>query len=174
MRIRIHNPALMFSDNNALLQVFIPLVFVSILSVAICVWSVRHDRPFQLELFCAVNSLQFVFLALKLDRYRYRINFKTACFPAKKLSDTRYHCSFERSCLPLANWQILTKRVHPKLKFNHSAFHWILTGEKAYTVWVQARPYTRRWWIGQETQDTKPRAYIAGWCVEHPEREFIL
>ncbi len=69
MRIRIHNPALKFSDNNALLQVFIPLVFVSILSVAICVWSVRHDRPFQLELFCAVNSLQFVFLALKLDRY---------------------------------------------------------------------------------------------------------
>jgi hypothetical protein len=52
-----------------MLQVFIPLVFVSILSVAICVWSVRHDRPFQLELFCAVNSLQFVFLALKLDRY---------------------------------------------------------------------------------------------------------
>jgi hypothetical protein len=76
MRIRIHNPALMFSDNKALLQVFIPLVFVSILSVAICVWSVRHDRPFQLELFCAVNSLQFVFLALKLDRYLLRAHTK--------------------------------------------------------------------------------------------------
>merc|ERR1719384_1841540 len=47
--------------------VFIPLVVVSILSIAICVWSVRHDRTFELELFCAVNILQFVFLALKLD-----------------------------------------------------------------------------------------------------------
>merc|ERR1719220_1707161 len=48
--------------------VFVPLVFVSIISIAICIWSVRHDRPFELELFCAVNILQFVFLALKLDR----------------------------------------------------------------------------------------------------------
>lgn len=56
------------ANRHLWILVFIPLVFVSILSVAICVWSVRHDRPFQLELFCAVNSLQFVFLALKLDR----------------------------------------------------------------------------------------------------------
>ena len=48
--------------------VFVPLVFVSIISIAICIWSVRHDRSFELELFCAVNVLQFVFLALKLDR----------------------------------------------------------------------------------------------------------
>jgi len=47
--------------------VFIPLVVVSILSIAICVWSVRYDRTFELELFLAVNILQFVFLALKLD-----------------------------------------------------------------------------------------------------------
>ena len=68
--------------------VFIPLVFVSIISIAICVWSVRHDRfgllkyvimdcnalfrSFELELFCAVNILQFVFLALKLDGYGFR------------------------------------------------------------------------------------------------------
>jgi len=49
--------------------VFVPLVFVSIISIAICIWSVRHDRSFELELFCAVNILQFVFLALKLDRH---------------------------------------------------------------------------------------------------------
>lgn len=49
--------------------VFVPLVFVSIISIAICIWSVRHDRSFELELFCAVNVLQFVFLALKLDRH---------------------------------------------------------------------------------------------------------
>ena len=48
--------------------VFVPLVFVGVVSVAVCIWSVRHDRPFELELFCAVNILQFVFLALKLDR----------------------------------------------------------------------------------------------------------
>jgi len=47
--------------------VFVPLVFVSMISIAISVWSVRHDRSFELELFCAVNILQFVFLALKLD-----------------------------------------------------------------------------------------------------------
>jgi len=49
--------------------VFVPLVFVSIISIAVCIWSVRHDRSFELELFCAVNVLQFVFLALKLDRH---------------------------------------------------------------------------------------------------------
>ena len=47
--------------------VFVPLVFVSMISIAICVWAVRHDRSFELELFCSVNILQFVFLALKLD-----------------------------------------------------------------------------------------------------------
>lgn len=47
--------------------VFVPLIFVSMISIGISVWSVRHDRSFELELFCAVNILQFVFLALKLD-----------------------------------------------------------------------------------------------------------
>ena len=49
-------------------QVFVPLVFISIISIAVSIWSVRHDRSFELELFCAVNILQFIFLALKLDR----------------------------------------------------------------------------------------------------------
>ncbi|VVC89526.1 unnamed protein product [Leptidea sinapis] len=39
--------------------IFIPLIFISIVSIAICIWC--------LELFCAVNILQFIFLALKLD-----------------------------------------------------------------------------------------------------------
>lgn len=58
--------------------VFVPLVFVSIISIAICIWSVRHDRSFELELFCAVNVLQFIFLALKLDgliHWRWEITF---------------------------------------------------------------------------------------------------
>ncbi|XP_055308638.1 transmembrane protein 185B isoform X2 [Sitodiplosis mosellana] len=47
--------------------VFFPLVFGSVASVGACVWSVKHDRSFELELFMAVNALQFVFLPLKLD-----------------------------------------------------------------------------------------------------------
>lgn len=46
---------------------FIPLLFVSLLSVAITVWSLKNDRSFELELFCAVNVLQFLFIALRLD-----------------------------------------------------------------------------------------------------------
>lgn len=47
--------------------VFVPLIFASVASVGACVWSVKHDRSFELELFLAVNALQFVFLPLKLD-----------------------------------------------------------------------------------------------------------
>merc|ERR1719220_2076833 len=54
-------------DRHMWILVFVPLVFISLISIAICVWAVRHDRSFELELFCAVNILQFVFLALKLD-----------------------------------------------------------------------------------------------------------
>lgn len=49
--------------------VFIPLIFGSISSVGACIWSVKHDRSFELELFLAVNALQFVFLPLKLDGF---------------------------------------------------------------------------------------------------------
>ncbi|CAG0883698.1 unnamed protein product [Cyprideis torosa] len=49
--------------------VFVPLVFISILCVAVCIWAVKHDRSFEMELFCAVNVLQFIFLALKLDGF---------------------------------------------------------------------------------------------------------
>jgi len=48
--------------------VFVPLVFISLISIPICIWSIRHDRSYELELFCAVNMLQFIFIALKLDR----------------------------------------------------------------------------------------------------------
>lgn len=34
-----------------------------------CIWAVKHDRSFELELFCAVNILQFIFLALRLDGF---------------------------------------------------------------------------------------------------------
>lgn len=74
------------SGRHLWILVFIPLIFISIVSIAVCIWAVKHDRSFeviqtapkkllfikikfQLELFCAVNVLQFIFLALKLDRF---------------------------------------------------------------------------------------------------------
>lgn len=89
------------------LLVFMPLFFVSPVSVAACVWGFRHDRSLevrspicicrhtdtkvgnetkkthqcrtfvlivppssspQLEVLCSVNILQFIFIALRLDR----------------------------------------------------------------------------------------------------------
>ncbi|XP_049629111.1 transmembrane protein 185B isoform X2 [Suncus etruscus] len=50
------------------LLVFLPLFFASPVAVAACVWGFRHDRSLELELACSVNVLQFIFLALRLDR----------------------------------------------------------------------------------------------------------
>lgn len=57
------------SKRHLWVLVFIPLIFGSVASVGACVWSVKHERSFELELFCAVNALQFVFLPLKLDEF---------------------------------------------------------------------------------------------------------
>lgn len=59
------------SDRHLWVLVFIPLIFGSVVSVGACVWAVKHDRSFELELFLAVNALQFVSLPLKLDRFVY-------------------------------------------------------------------------------------------------------
>lgn len=57
------------SDRHLWVLVFIPLIFGSVVSVGACVWAVKHDRSFELELFLAVNALQFVSLPLKLDKF---------------------------------------------------------------------------------------------------------
>lgn len=57
------------SGNHLWVLVFIPLIFGSLASVGACVWAVKHDRSFELEMFLAVNALQFVFLPLKLDDF---------------------------------------------------------------------------------------------------------
>lgn len=49
--------------------VFVPLILGSIASIKACVWAVKHDRSFELELFLAVNALQFISLPLKLDNF---------------------------------------------------------------------------------------------------------
>uniref|UniRef100_A0A8R1HRG8 Uncharacterized protein n=1 Tax=Caenorhabditis japonica TaxID=281687 RepID=A0A8R1HRG8_CAEJA len=48
--------------------VFCPLFSLSILSIGIAVWSLRHDKPFEFEFFYAVNIVQLVFIAFKLDK----------------------------------------------------------------------------------------------------------
>lgn len=48
---------------------FIPLIFVSLISISICVWSIKNGRGIELEFFAAVNILQIVLIALKLDNF---------------------------------------------------------------------------------------------------------
>ncbi|CAL8129613.1 unnamed protein product [Orchesella dallaii] len=78
MTLALHLLLLMFellvcdnleSQRHIWILVFIPLIFISIISIAICIWAVKNDRSFDLELFCSVNILQFIFLALRLDNY---------------------------------------------------------------------------------------------------------
>ncbi|KAL0280651.1 UNVERIFIED_CONTAM: hypothetical protein PYX00_001879 [Menopon gallinae] len=57
------------SGRHLWILVFIPLIFISIASIAVCIWAVKHHRSFELELFCSVNILQFIFLALRLDGF---------------------------------------------------------------------------------------------------------
>lgn len=64
---RLSSNPYVISDRPYWMFVFIPLILGSVASVGACVWSVKHDRSFELELFMAVNALQFVFLPLKLD-----------------------------------------------------------------------------------------------------------
>ncbi|XP_067948518.1 transmembrane protein 185-like [Watersipora subatra] len=49
--------------------VFSPLLFSSLLSIVLCLWAIKNDRGFEMELLCCVNSLQFVFIAIKLDGF---------------------------------------------------------------------------------------------------------
>lgn len=48
---------------------FIPLIFISLLSIAISIWAFKNDRSFEMEVFCSVNILQFIFIALRLDYF---------------------------------------------------------------------------------------------------------
>ncbi|KAL3862044.1 hypothetical protein ACJMK2_008041 [Sinanodonta woodiana] len=56
------------NNNHSWMFVFIPLMFMSVMSIGFCVWAVKNERSFELELFCAVNILQFIFLSLRLDK----------------------------------------------------------------------------------------------------------
>ncbi|MFH4982399.1 hypothetical protein AB6A40_009108 [Gnathostoma spinigerum] len=49
------------------LLVFAPLFALCLLSIVVAIWSIRHDKSFEMELFFSVNVVQFVFIAFKLD-----------------------------------------------------------------------------------------------------------
>ncbi|KAK7093484.1 transmembrane protein 185A-like [Littorina saxatilis] len=57
----------METNTHSWVLVFIPLIFMAIVSIGICIWAVKNERSFEMELFCSVNILQFIFLALRLD-----------------------------------------------------------------------------------------------------------
>lgn len=46
---------------------FIPLYILSLISIGTSIWSIRYDRSYEIELFCSLNVLQFVFISLRLD-----------------------------------------------------------------------------------------------------------
>ncbi|XP_062514046.1 transmembrane protein 185A-like [Corticium candelabrum] len=48
-------------------SVFIPLFLFGVACIASCVWGCRRDRNLELEVWGCINTLQFVFLALRLD-----------------------------------------------------------------------------------------------------------
>lgn len=55
------------SKRHTWILAFVPLLFVSLLSISVCVWSVKNGRGIELEFFAAVNISQIIFIALKLD-----------------------------------------------------------------------------------------------------------
>lgn len=48
---------------------FVPLLFISLLSISVCVWSIKNGRSIELEFFAAINILQIILIALKLDTF---------------------------------------------------------------------------------------------------------
>lgn len=57
------------SNRHFWIVAFIPLIFISLLSIAICFYAMKNDRSFELELFCSINVIQFIFIALRLDGF---------------------------------------------------------------------------------------------------------
>lgn len=47
----------------------LPLYLLSIVSIGSMLWSIKYARSYEMELFCSMNLLQFVLMALRLDRF---------------------------------------------------------------------------------------------------------
>ncbi|KAH7729588.1 Transmembrane Fragile-X-F-associated protein [Aphelenchoides avenae] len=50
------------------LVVCTPLFVQSFMAMIVSVWSIRHDKTFEFEMFFSLNVVQFVFVAFKLDQ----------------------------------------------------------------------------------------------------------
>lgn len=46
---------------------FLPLYLLALVSIATILWSIKYSQSYEIELFCSINLLQFVFIALRLD-----------------------------------------------------------------------------------------------------------
>lgn len=46
---------------------FVPLIFVSLLSIAVAIWALKNERDFEFEFICSLNLLQFIFVPIRLD-----------------------------------------------------------------------------------------------------------
>lgn len=58
------------SGRHLWILVFIPLIFISIVSIAVCIWAVKHDRSFEVK----INT------ALKLVLFKRNCNYSWNCF----------------------------------------------------------------------------------------------
>nr|CAG4637118.1 EOG090X087A [Ceriodaphnia reticulata] len=57
------------SSRHIWVLVFLPILFLSIVCIAVSIWALKHERPFEVELFLAANLLQLIFIPLKLDGF---------------------------------------------------------------------------------------------------------
>lgn len=48
------------SGRHLWILVFIPLIFISIVSIAVCIWAVKHDRSFEVVLINKNNCLNTI------------------------------------------------------------------------------------------------------------------
>ncbi|KAH9390095.1 hypothetical protein TYRP_007644 [Tyrophagus putrescentiae] len=48
---------------------FVPLIFVSLLSIAVAIWALKNERDFEFEFICSLNLLQFIFVPIRLDDF---------------------------------------------------------------------------------------------------------
>ncbi|KAL3312913.1 hypothetical protein Ciccas_008487 [Cichlidogyrus casuarinus] len=57
------------NNRNRWIFVCIPLMILCIFGVAVCIWSMKNNLHFEIELILSANALLFIFIALKLDKF---------------------------------------------------------------------------------------------------------
>lgn len=57
------------TKRNTWIVALSPLLFISLLSISVSIWSVKNGRGIELEFFASINLLQIILVALKLDNF---------------------------------------------------------------------------------------------------------